>query len=302
MIYGSAGATHLDQLAKIFAEYQMTSTEFNGLFMGFLFLAVGFLFKITAVPFHMWAPDIYEGAPTTVTAFLAVAPKISISAAISKLSSIAGPTFQQVFFFASIASMILGAIAAIAQTKVKRLLAYSSIGHVGYICIGLAAGTVEGMQAVLISLFIYAAMTINAFAIVLALRQNRIKYIADLGALAKSQPILAITFAITMFSYAGIPPLAGFTSKFALFFAALSSGAYFLASVGIITSVIGCFYYIRLVKRMFFDTPKTWVLYQPMDRNKSLLIALTSFLITPFFLYPAPLFSVTHQMALSSYL
>lgn len=293
---------HLDQLAKIFAEYQMTSTEFNGLFMGFLFLAVGFLFKITAVPFHMWAPDIYEGAPTTVTAFLAVAPKISISAAISKLSTIAGPTFQQVFFFASIASMILGAIAAIAQTKVKRLLAYSSIGHVGYICIGLAAGTVEGMQAVLISLFIYAAMTINAFAIVLALRQNRIKYIADLGALAKSQPILAITFAITMFSYAGIPPLAGFTSKFALFFAALSSGAYFLASVGIITSVIGCFYYIRLVKRMFFDTPKTWVLYQPMDRNKSLLIALTSFLITPFFLYPAPLFSITHQMALSSYL
>lgn len=293
---------HLDQLAKIFAEYQMTSTEFNGLFMGFLFLAVGFLFKITAVPFHMWAPDIYEGAPTTVTAFLAVAPKISIFAAILKLSTIAGPTFQQVFFFASIASMILGAIAAIAQTKVKRLLAYSSIGHVGYICIGLAAGTVEGMQAVLISLFIYAAMTINAFAIVLALRQNRIKYIADLGALAKSQPILAITFAITMFSYAGIPPLAGFTSKFALFFAALSSGAYFLASVGIITSVIGCFYYIRLVKRMFFDTPKTWVLYQPMDRNKSLLIALTSFLITLFFLYPAPLFSITHQMALSLYL
>ena len=253
---------------------------------------------------YMWAPDIYEGSPTPVTAFLSIAPKISIFANILRVFIYGsyGATLQQIFFFCSIASMILGALAAMAQTKVKRLLAYSSIGHVGYICIGLSCGTIEGIQSLLIGIFIYALMTIDAFAIVLALRQTRVKYIADLGALAKTNPILAITFSITMFSYAGIPPLAGFCSKFYLFFAALGCGAYFLASVGVVTSVIGCFYYIRLVKRMFFDTPRTWILYEPMDRDKSLLLAMTSSFITLFFLYPSPLFSVTHQMALSLYL
>ncbi|RZC91689.1 hypothetical protein C5167_027748 [Papaver somniferum] len=304
MIYGSTGATHFDQLAKIFTGYEMTGAPSSGLFMGILFIAVGFLFKITAVPFHMWSPDIYEGSPNPVTTFLSIAPKISISANTSRLSIYGsyGATLQQIFFFCSIASMILGALAAMAQTKVKRLLAHSSIGHVGYICTGFSCGTIEGIQSLLIGLFIYASITINAFAIVPALRQTRVKYIADLGALAKTNPILAITFSITMFSYAGIPPLAGFCSKFYLFFAALGCGAYFLASVGIVTSVIGCFYYIRLVKRMFFDTPRTWILYEPMDRNKSLLLAMTSSFITSSFPYPSPLFSVTHQMALSSYL
>jgi NADH-ubiquinone oxidoreductase chain 2 len=236
----------------------------------------------------MWAPDIYEGSPTPVTAFLSIAPKISIFANMLRVFIVAsyGGTLQQIFFFCSIASMILGALAAMAQTKVKRLLAYSSIGHVGYICIGFSCGTIEGIQSLLIGIFIYALMTIDAFAIVLALRQTRVKYIADLGALAKTNPILAMTFSITMFSYAGIPPLAGFCSKFYLFFAALGCGAYFLALVGVVTSVIGCFYYIRLVKRMFFDRPRTWILYEPMDRDKSLLLAMTSSFITLFFLKP----------------
>nr|QGW55211.1 NADH dehydrogenase subunit 2 [Nicotiana tabacum]QGW55276.1 NADH dehydrogenase subunit 2 [Nicotiana tabacum] len=304
MIYGSTGATHFDQLAKILTGYEITGARSSGIFMGILFIAVGSLFKITAVPFHMWAPDIYEGSPTPVTAFLSIAPKISISANISRVSIYGsyGATLQQIFFFCSIASMILGALAAMAQTKVKRLLAHSSIGHVGYIRTGFSCGTIEGIQSLLIGIFIYASMTIDAFAIVLALRQTRVKYIADLGALAKTNPILAITFSITMFSYAGIPPLAGFCSKFYLFFAALGCGAYFLAPVGVVTSVIGRFYYIRLAKRMFFDTPRTWILYEPMDRDKSLLLAMTSSFITSFFPYPSPLFSVTHQMALSSYL
>nr|YP_010500504.1 NADH dehydrogenase subunit 2 [Theobroma cacao]UXB55737.1 NADH dehydrogenase subunit 2 [Theobroma cacao] len=304
MIYGSTGATHFDQLAKILTGYEITGARSSGIFMGILFIAVGFLFKITAVPFHMWAPDIYEGSPTPVTAFLSIAPKISISANISRVSIYGsyGATLQQIFFFCSIASMILGALAAMAQTKVKRPLAHSSIGHVGYIRTGFSCGTIEGIQSLLIGIFIYALMTIDAFAIVSALRQTRVKYIADLGALAKTNPISAITFSITMFSYAGIPPLAGFCSKFYLFFAALGCGAYFLAPVGVVTSVIGCFYYIRLAKRMFFDTPRTWILYEPMDRNKSLLLAMTSSFITSSFLYPSPLFSVTHQMALSSYL
>ncbi|KAF6169510.1 hypothetical protein GIB67_013210 [Kingdonia uniflora] len=252
----------------------------------------------------MWAPDIYEGSPTPVTAFSSIAPKISISASMLRLSiySAYGATLQHLFFFCSIASMILGALAAMAQTKVKRLLAHSSIGHVGYIRTGFSCGTIEGIQALLIGLFIYASTTIGAFAVVLACRQSRIKYIADLGALAKTNPLSAMTFAITMFSYAGIPPLAGFGSKFYLFFAALGCGAYFLATVGILTSVVGCFYYLRLAKRMFFDTPRTWILYEPMDRNKSLLLAMTSSFITSSFPYPSPLFSATHLMALSSYL
>ncbi|KAJ0715733.1 putative NADH:ubiquinone reductase (H(+)-translocating) [Helianthus annuus] len=213
----------------------------------------------------MWAPDIYEGSPTPVTAFLSIAPKISISANITRLSIYGsyGATLQQIFFFCSIASMILGALAAMAQTKVKRLQGHSSIGHVSTPCkfhssknrltlvlalylkdsnfvrTGFSCGTIEGIQSLLIGIFFYASMMIDAFAIVSALRQSRVKYIADLGALAKTNPISAITFSITMFSYAGIPPLAGFCSKFYLFFAALGFGAYFLAPVGIVTSVIG---------------------------------------------------------------
>nr|YP_009315944.1 NADH dehydrogenase subunit 2 [Cocos nucifera]AOX12938.1 NADH dehydrogenase subunit 2 [Cocos nucifera] len=304
MIYGSTGATHFDQLAKILTGYEITGARSSGIFMGILSIAVGSLFKITAVPLYMWAPDIYEGSPTPVTAFLSIAPKISISANMSRVSIVGsyGGTLQQIFFFCSIASMILGALAAMAQTKVKRPLAHSSIGHVGYIRTGFSCGTIEGIQSLLIGIFIYASMTIDAFAIVPALRQTRVKYIADLGALAKTNPISAMTFSITMFSYAGIPPLAGFCSKFYLFFAALGCGAYFLAPVGVVTSVIGRFYYIRLAKRMFFDRPRTWILYEPMDRDKSLLLAMTSSFITSSFPYPSPLFDLTHQMALSSYL
>ncbi|CAL5209236.1 unnamed protein product [Lathyrus oleraceus] len=206
----------------------------------------------------MWAPDIYEGSPTPVTAFLSIAPKISIFANISRVSIYGsyGATLQQIFCFCSIASMILGALAAMAQTKVKRPLAHTSIGHVGYIRTGFSCGTIEGIQSLLIGIFIYALMTIDAFAIVLALRQTRVKYIADLGALAKTNPISAITFSITMFSYVGIPPLAGFCSKFYLFFAALGCGAYFLAPVGVVTSVIGCWAAGRLPRVTQFGGPK----------------------------------------------
>jgi len=317
MIYGFTGVTNLEELAKIFCCAPFASQPFgadaswSGVFMGILFIAVGFLFKITAVPFHMWAPDVYEGSPTYVTAFFSIAPKIAILANMLRvfIYSFYDPTWQQLFVFCSIASMVLGAFAALSQNKIKRLLAYSSIGHVGYLLIGFSCGTIEGIQSLLIGLFIYILMTINIFAVVLALRQKseqqkssnfaRLKYISDLGALAKTNPILAITISITMFSYAGIPPLAGFCSKFYLFFAALGSGAYLLALIGILTSVISCFYYIRFVKIMYFDTPKTWILYKPMDREKSILLGITLLGITFFFLYPSPLFLVTHQMALS---
>jgi len=346
LIYGFTGTTNLEELAKMFtiqnlnwvsncssdsgptattivtaAQHRLWSsstilTQSSGVFMGILFLAVGFLFKITAVPFHMWAPDVYEGSPTFVTAFFAIAPKIALLSNMLRVFvfSVYDPTWQQLFILCSIASMTLGAVAGLAQNKVKRLLAYSSIAHVGYLLIGFSCGTLEGVQSLLIGIFIYVLMTINAFAIVLScfgfrlgsmnIRVSkkrysaRLKYISDLGALARTNPILAITLSITMFSYAGIPPLAGFCSKFYLFFAALGSGAYLLALVGVVTSVISCFYYIRFVKVMYFDTPNTWNLYKPMDREKSLLLGITLLGIVCFFLYPSPFFLVAHQMSL----
>nr|YP_009674898.1 NADH dehydrogenase subunit 2 [Haplomitrium hookeri]QDE12923.1 NADH dehydrogenase subunit 2 [Haplomitrium hookeri] len=302
MIYGFTGATNFEELAKIFTGYEITlfGAQSSGIFMGISFIAVGFSSKITAVPSHMWAPDVYEGSPTIVTAFPPIAPKISIPANMLRVSiySFYDPTWQQLFSFRSIASMILGALAAMAQNKVKRLLAYSSIGHVGYLSIGFSCGTIEGIQSLLIGIFIHVLMTVNASAMVLALRRNRFEYVADLGALARTNPILAITSSITTFPYAGIPPLAGSCSKFYLFFAALGCGAYSLAPIGVVTSVISCFYYIRFVKIMYSDTPKTWILYKPMDREKSLLPAITVFFITFFSPYPSPSFLVTHQMAL----
>ncbi|GJS56024.1 NADH dehydrogenase subunit 2 [Tanacetum coccineum] len=214
--------------------------------------------SISLLTQYMWSPDIYEGSPTPVTAFLSIAPKISISTNILRLSIYGsyGATLQQIFFFCSISSVLLGALAAMAQTKVKRLLAHSSIRHVGYIRTGFSCGTIEGIQSLPIGIFIYASMTIDAFAIVSALRQSRVKYIADLCALAKMNPISAITFSITIFSYAGIPPLAGFCSKFYLFVAALGCGAYFLALEGVVTSVIGRWAAGRLPRVSQFRGPK----------------------------------------------
>nr|YP_009755753.1 NADH dehydrogenase subunit 2 [Roya anglica]QIQ22992.1 NADH dehydrogenase subunit 2 [Roya anglica] len=338
LIYGFTGNTNFEELAKIFTSTNTLNSEAlffstnsessflngaiqnlsdshfldnsnrslfftSGVLMGIIFIAVGFLFKISAVPFHMWAPDVYEGSPTYVTAFFSIVPKIALFAAMLRIFiyTFYDPAWQQLFIFCSIASMILGAFAALAQNKIKRLLAYSSIGHSGYLLIGLACGTIEGIQSLLIGLFVYVLMTISVFAIVLTLKTSKknFQYISDLEGLAKTNPILALTLSLTMFSYAGIPPLAGFCSKFYLFFAALGSGIYLLAFIGIITSVISCFYYIRIVKIMYFDIPKKWIAYEPMDQEKSILLGIIFFFLSFFFLYPSPLFLIAHQMALS---
>jgi len=236
-----------------------------------------------------------------------MAPKIAILGLFLRLFLYSFYDFlfpwQRILLLCSIASMLLGAFAALSQKKIKRLLAFSSIGHIGYILLGITCGTLEGIQAVLLYLVIYVAMTINVFAILLSLREQgqkvRIKYISDLGMLAKTNPLLALTFTMTLFSLAGIPPLAGFCSKFYLFFAALGSSLYVLAFVGVLSSVISCFYYIRIVKIMYFEKPNQWPVYQQIDHEKSFLLAFTSFFITFFFLYPSPLFILTTQGALS---
>lgn len=308
LIYGFTGLIHFEELAKLFSGIsELSFFNSSGILLGILFLAVGFLFKLTAVPFHMWAPDVYEGSPNSITAFFLITPKIAILGLFVRLFLYSFYNFlfpwQTIILISSIASMILASLAAMAQKKIKRLLVYSAIGHVGYMLLAFSCGSLEGIQALFLYLVVYIVMTINMFTSLLSLRQRgqglSMKYIGDLHQLVKTNPILSATISINLFSIAGIPPLAGFCSKFYLFFAALSSSLYVGALVGVITSVISCFYYIRLIKIIYFENPKTWVSYTRMDKEKSVTLALTTFFILFFFLYPAPLFLVTHKIALS---
>ena len=317
MIYGLTGLTNFSELGKFFtcgSEDLLTSPflTFGQAISpaGLIFILVGFLFKLTAFPFHMWAPDVYEGAPSSVTAFFSIAPKISILAIFVRICVESFYDFffpwQTVLIFSSIGSMIFGAIAAMAQNKLKRLLAFSSIGHVGYMLIGLCCGTVEGLQALLVYLVIYVVMTINLFAVVLSpLRRDltykvqRIKYTSDLALLGHTNPLLAGTITIMLFSIAGIPPLAGFFSKACLFFAAISSKMYLLAVVGVLTSVISCFYYIRIIKIMYFELPKKWCIFPRISKENSIVLGLSLFFILFFLFFPSPLFMTCHKIVFS---
>jgi proton-translocating NADH-quinone oxidoreductase chain N len=302
-LYGLTGVTNWEQLAIL------NSTN-NSVYLGILFLAVGFLFKMTAVPFHMWAPDVYEGSPTYVTAFFATVPKIALLAAMVRVFSYScvDSTWQMLFAICSCASMLVGALAGLVQSKVKRLLAYSSIAHVGYLLIGLACGTFEGIQALFLALAIYVVMTVNMFAGLLALPQQRHHRIVDLSGLSSWNPVLAATLAFTLFSFAGIPPLAGFFSKYAVFLAACGCGAYLLALIGVVSSVISCYYYLRLIKVMYFDarvclpsfSVNTLVFNRHLlSRAHSYVLGVTTLVILCFCVYPSPILIATHQMALS---
>lgn len=320
LIYGFTGITNFSELAKVFAcgisdlsNQSSANSCLRACELGMIFILVGFLFKLTAVPFHMWAPDVYEGAPTSVTAFFSIAPKISILAILIKVFTDSFYDFmvpwQKVLIFSSVASMVLASFAAMSQNKVKRLLAFSSIGHVGYLLIGVCCGTIEGLQALFIYLVVYIIMTINIFAIILSpLRRevnaliqpiSQVKYTTDLVMLAKTNPILAITFTLTLFSIAGIPPLAGFYSKAFLFFAAMSSTMYLLAIIGVLTSVISCFYYIRLIKIMYFEKTKNWLSFSQIKKENALTLGITLFFIIFFMMFPTPLYLVSHKFALS---
>src|SRR5690606_7097409 len=230
-----------------------------GVLFGLVFILAGLTFKISAVPFHMWTPDVYEGSPTPVTAFFAVSPKVATMALILRVVleafEPAAADWQQIIVFISIASMALGSFAAIGQRNLKRLMAYSSIGNVGYALIGLAAGTPEGVQGVIVYMAIYLAMTLGTFAVLLGMRRGDVMYesIDDLSGLARTHPVMAFCLAAMMFSLAGIPPLAGFFAKFYVFAAAIQANLVTLAVIGVVTSVIGAFYYLRIVKVMYFD-------------------------------------------------
>jgi len=287
LIYGFTGTVSFAGIAKA------TQSGSIGLTFGLVFLFAGFCFKVSAVPFHMWTPDVYEGAPTPVTAFFAAAPKVAGIAVFVRAGVAAFPgiitQWQQIVVFVAIASMALGSFAAIGQTNIKRLMAYSSIANMGYALIGLAAGTSDGVQSVLIYMAIYVAMTLGTFACILAMRRSTgpVEKIADLAGLARTKPAMAFFLAMLMFSLAGIPPVAGFFAKFYVFLAAIKAGLYALAVIGVVTSVVGAYYYLSIVKTMYFDEPAPG--FEPMRPELRLVLGVTGLFILLFFVYPAPL-------------
>ena len=287
LIYGFTGTVSFAGIAAAAREGSI------GLVFGLVFLLAGLCFKVSAVPFHMWTPDVYEGAPTPVTAFFASAPKVAALAVFTRVALTAFPgitqQWQQVVVFVSIASMALGAFAAIGQTNIKRLMAYSSIGHMGFALVGLAAGSAEGAQGVLIYATIYVSMTLGTFAIILAMKRNgqAVESLSDFAGLSQTNPTLAFFMAMLLFSLAGVPPLAGFFAKYYVFVAAIKSGLFTLAVIGVLASVIGAYYYLYIIKLMYFDQPAGAV--EPARPELRLVLAVAGLFNILYVVYPAPL-------------
>lgn len=299
LVYGFAGSTSFESIAHAVEHGAPT-----GVVVGMVFILAALAFKVSAVPFHMWAPDVYEGAPTPVTAFFGVAPKIAAFSLLVRL--MIGPfgemahQWQQVVILVSAASMIVGSFAAINQRNIKRLMAYSSIGHVGYALMGLATADQVGIRGVLIYLALYLFMNIGTFAIILAMRQKGrlLEGIDDLAGLSKTHPAMAMWMAVFMFSMAGVPPMAGFWGKFYVFMAAMDKGFLTLAIIGVLTSVVGAFYYLRIIKIMYFDEP-----VEALDRGVpgglTIIMGVNGLVILLFTFAPMPLISSAGAAAAS---
>jgi len=302
LVYGFTGTVSFAGIAKAVSQGHAGAAGL-GLVFGLVFLFAGFCFKISVVPFHMWTPDVYEGAPTPITAFFAAAVKVAGIAMFVRPTIVAFPgiltQWQQIVVFVAIASMALGAFAAIGQRNIKRLMAYSSIGHMGFALVGLAAGTQEGVQGVLVYMAIYITMTLGAFACILSMRREgqMVEDIADLAGLARTKPTMAFFFAMLLFSLAGVPPLAGFFAKFYVFLAAIKAGLFTLAVIGVVTSVVGAYYYLAIVKTMYFDEPAKP--FEPMPHELKAVLAATGLFNLLFFVYPSPLVEAADAAAKS---
>ncbi|MGI9569913.1 MAG: NADH-quinone oxidoreductase subunit N, partial [Desulfobulbia bacterium] len=296
-VYGFTGSTTFPQIASVLQD----SGSNIGLIFGLVFVMAGLAFKVSAVPFHMWTPDVYEGAPTPVTAFFAAAPKIAAMALFVRVTLGAFPAitsdWQQIIVFISIASMVLGAFAAIGQNNIKRLMAYSSIGHMGFALVGLAAGSEDGARGVIIYLTIYLVMTLGTFACILSMRRGEamVEDISELAGLSQNNLPMAFILAMLLFSLAGIPPLAGFFAKFYVFLAAIQAGLYPLAIIGVLASVVGAYYYLRIVKIMFFDEPADQ--FEPMTPPIKLVLGFSGLFVILFAVGPAPLVNVAETAA-----
>jgi len=297
LVYGFSGSTNYSLIAQniLHTDYRFT--------IGIVFILVGLAFKISAVPFHMWAPDVYEGSPTSVTIFFAILPKIAALTVFIRFLYVPFinmiEQWQMIIIFLSIASMILGAIAAIGQNNLKRLVAYSSIGHMGYALAGISTGTNEGIQSSIIYIFIYLVMNLAFFSCLFMLRRDN-KYfekIEDLSGISKNHPILALSLLLTLFSLAGIPPLAGFFAKFYIFLAVIEKQMYFLAIIGLISSVVAAFYYLRIIKIMYFDKEKDKYDTDHHYGLKASLIITTIFILL-YFIHPSPLIEIINKINL----
>jgi NADH-quinone oxidoreductase subunit N len=295
LIYGFSGSTNFDVIANTI------SSSHYGLTFGIVFVLVGLSFKISAVPFHMWAPDVYEGSPTPVTLFFSVVPKIAALTVFIRFLYIPFinmiDQWQPILIFISIASMIFGAVAAIGQKNLKRLIAYSSIGHIGYALAGLSVGTNEGLQSSIVYISIYIVMNLGFFSCLLMMKKNDLYFetIDDLSGLSRNHPILSICFMVVLFSLAGIPPLAGFFAKFYIFKSVIEQSMYFLAIVGLLSTVIAAFYYLRIIKVIYFDEPKE---KYDTDHSIWLKISLTfsTLLILLYFTFPSKLLEIASSI------
>ena len=286
LIYGFTGSTNFEIISANLDEAN------TGAIFGIVFIIVGLAFKVSAVPFHMWTPDVYEGSPTTVTSFFALVPKIAAISVFIRFMYVPFVNvisqWQTIIIFLSIASMILGAVAAIGQSNIKRLMAYSSIGHMGYALAGLAAGTNAGIQSTIIYLTIYLVMNLGAFGCIFMMKRENVFYenINDLSGLSKNHPMIALSFLIILFSLAGIPPLAGFFAKFYVFMAVIEVKMYALAVIGLVTTVVSAFYYLRIIKVIYFDKPKK-PFEESYDWGLKISLILSSILILIYFIYPS---------------
>ena len=295
LIYGFTGSTNFNIIAE-----QLNSSEY-ALTFGIVFILVGLAFKISAVPFHMWAPDVYEGSPTSVTLFFTMVPKIAALTVFIRFLYIPFlnliDQWQTILIFLSIASMLFGAIAAIGQTNLKRLIAYSSIGHVGYTLAGVATGSNEGIQSSVIYISIYVLMNLGLFSCLLMMKRNNEYYekIDDLAGLSKNHPLLSISLLVILFSLAGIPPLAGFFAKFYIFKAVIEQSMYFLAIVGLLSTVIAAFYYLRIIKIIYFDEEK-----EKYDRDHSFWLkfslSLSTVFILLYFIFPSQIIEAVSRI------
>ena len=297
LIYGFAGSTSFEEIANHSGDFRV------GIIFGMVFILVGLAFKVSAVPFHMWTPDVYQGSPTSVTSFFSVVPKIAGIAIFIKFMYLPFKEilneWQYILVFMSIASMILGAVAAMGQTNIKRLMAYSSIGHIGYAIAGISAGTENGFKSTLVYISIYVVMNIGAFACIFLMKRGG-KYIEDieeLSGISKNHPLVSLGLLIILFSLAGIPPLAGFFAKFYIFMAVVESEMYTLAIIGLVTTVVSAFYYIRIIKIMYFDEPK-----KPFEKFVDYRIHgplfISCLLLVTFFLYPSILNEIISNISI----
>ena len=295
LLYGFTGSTNFDLIAN------ELNKENIGAVFAMVFILVGLAFKVSAVPFHMWTPDVYEGAPTSITSYFAVVPKVAGLAVLIKFMYIPFSNilleWQTIIIFISLASMILGAVAAIGQTNIKRLLAYSSIGHIGYALAGVATGAISGYESAIVYIAIYVIMNIGAFSCLYLLKKDG-EYkekISDLSGISKKHPILAISFLVILFSLAGIPPLGGFFAKFYVFTAVLEQKMYALAIIGLLTTVISAFYYLKIIKTIYFDD-SIITFDAPKNRFAQLSILISCITLLTFFLYPSVLNNVAESL------